>query len=862
MTFCFSGSSFSTWSPIWPGELVKRNSLRVLWWSSLLTLSSGRKLSLFGALPNGSFFETSWTSSSKVWSIRVWSWGYKADLHRWNLAAPHPNERKEGKTKTDWRKVKAGDLWRFSSTCPVAPSYDEINCWSHPKGHLPREHQDQATKLGRASGGRAHSIPARLPGVSTSQCSGQTSSPFTSASKSRSPFAGSKWAIQTGPRHQLQEGQVSPGRLFYLDCQGPNWWRHSRCWSPRGLGSSWWSTSFGGWSCPSASGTRRRGRAKKKEGKTQESRSGTNPVWKTPRSSTTGRSSSRWSGGRKKRCKDRSSSNLCSNPIQTPAWCAKGHCWHLLETQGWWIPCGPTALRSRRWIHLWCAGWMGSGPEHSQNHHSRWQPTDKWASWSFGSSGQVCHSPYPSWKRSWHWKMAISSQVPQRETSSSSDWKGWFIASVSCSSSHSKEALESSRIGAHPRTCQVHWPKLVAPWPLDWKTKWWASTYSSRDEMRQRASSASRLDWNWRCTSPNGWKEENPRKDRSECRSTLPRSEEGGWRRWGRWGWGEEEKGERSHLKWDGEADGRWGLRGSNSLWSSRCFARTSGRERKAWAPPDQDCQPEWRPKASRSSELESMFGTKQALACIDPAEAKRLIHEEGAECLPSKMVYTLKPSDTCPQGKMKARLVVCGNYSEEETPQDELFASGATAVALRLALAIAAQMGWKGRATDIKTAFLNAPLIPDQEEMSCRDQPTPKRALVKPPAILIQAGLVKPEEMWEALKAVYGYRKSPRLWGNHCDKTLLKMIIDYLEGFLALRPLVSEPNLWRVLYQQEGQPDILMGLMIVYVDDLLILSNDQVGDLLVNHIRSHWELSPPERIHAESGTPFLGTEL
>ena len=108
----------------------------------------------------------------------------------------------------------------------------------------------------------------------------------------------------------------------------------------------------------------------------------------------------------------------------------------------------------------------------------------------------------------------------------------------------------------------------------------------------------------------------------------------------------------------------------------------------------------------------------------------------------------------------------------------------------------------------------------------------------------------------------MYGYRKSPRLWGNHRDKTLLKMIIDYFEGFLVLRPLVSEPNLWRVLYQQEGQPDLLMGLMIVYVDDLLILSNDQVGDLLVKHIQSHWELSPPERIQAEPGTRFLGAEL
>ena len=113
-----------------------------------------------------------------------------------------------------------------------------------------------------------------------------------------------------------------------------------------------------------------------------------------------------------------------------------------------------------------------------------------------------------------------------------------------------------------------------------------------------------------------------------------------------------------------------------------------------------------WKPAIE--AELKAMFQTKSALTVIDPDEAKKLLRNEEAECLPSKMVYTLKPSDDHPQGKRKARLVVCGNFSEEHTDQSDLFAAGATAVALRTSLALASQHGWCGKTSDIRTAFLS----------------------------------------------------------------------------------------------------------------------------------------------------------
>ena len=269
-----------------------------------------------------------------------------------------------------------------------------------------------------------------------------------------------------------------------------------------------------------------------------------------------------------------------------------------------------------------------------------------------------------------------------------------------------------------------------------------------------------------------------------------------------------------------------------------------------------------WKPAIE--AELKAMFQTKEALTKIDPQEAKKLLQSEEAECLPSKMVYTLKPSDEHPQGKKKARLVVCGNFSEEPTEQSDLFASGATAVALRIALALASQYDWTGKVTCIRTAFLNAPLRPEASE-SGELEVIVKRALIRPPPLLVAMGLAGLDEWWEALKAVYGYRKSPRLWSDHRDHTMRKIKVKVRKGVVALQQMISEPNVWRLLYKEEGDrggEGTLVGMILVYVDDLLVLAQPDLVDPVLEEVKSIWDLSSPEEINGENGTRFLGSEL
>eukprot|EP00435_Cladocopium_sp_Y103_P029126 s549_g7.t1 len=238
--------------------------------------------------------------------------------------------------------------------------------------------------------------------------------------------------------------------------------------------------------------------------------------------------------------------------------------------------------------------------------------------------------------------------------------------------------------------------------------------------------------------------------------------------------------------------------------------------------------------------ELVSLFDTKGALRKIPEAEVKELLEEEKAELVPSKMVFTIKPDPTQKGGKRKARLVACGNYSEGENVQD-LFASGATAVALRAALAIASQFELEGYVMDVRTAFLNAPMMPSEAN---GHQPEPKRALLRAPALLVTAGLAQPNEYYEAIMAMYGFKQSPRLWSDYRDQELAKMEVETQGGILTLQQMVTEPNMWRLMLKSPGPlkdtlAEEFVGLMLVYVDDLLILSSNTIAKDLIRAVQT-----------------------
>ena len=262
-----------------------------------------------------------------------------------------------------------------------------------------------------------------------------------------------------------------------------------------------------------------------------------------------------------------------------------------------------------------------------------------------------------------------------------------------------------------------------------------------------------------------------------------------------------------------------------------------------------------WIPAAD--SEVGSLLEEKQALRPVTKEEVETMVKEayaqgRGVQFLPSKIVLTRKPGKN--GGKRKLRWVVCGNY-EEKSPQEQTFAGGCDATSFRLMVHVASSLDWEGGTVDVRTAFLNASMnIKEDEDLM----------LVKPPSFLVDRNYMKKEVYYEPLKAVYGFRRSPRLWGDLRDETLMEMEVNLDDGSpLKLLPLQSEPNLWRVILEENGEEEHppLKGLLMTYVDDIFVCGEKEVVQSVMKAIRKIWSTSEPDQV-GEEPIKFLGMDV
>ena len=166
----------------------------------------------------------------------------------------------------------------------------------------------------------------------------------------------------------------------------------------------------------------------------------------------------------------------------------------------------------------------------------------------------------------------------------------------------------------------------------------------------------------------------------------------------------------------------------------------------------------EWR--SALLSEYESLTVLTKA---IEPVDVRELQGDTTVEYAPGKLVATIK----APDGKKKARFVCCGNRVEPSLDQQgeqqdsqsnflnkgktvDTYAAGIDGAAIRMALRSAAARGWTAAGIDVKTAFLLAPR---------RGEGT---LIVRPPKILVQAGVIPSHEVWKVRQALYGLQTSP----------------------------------------------------------------------------------------------------
>ena len=247
--------------------------------------------------------------------------------------------------------------------------------------------------------------------------------------------------------------------------------------------------------------------------------------------------------------------------------------------------------------------------------------------------------------------------------------------------------------------------------------------------------------------------------------------------------------------------------------------------------------------------EIQSLFDSG-TLTKITQGEARVLERAGGLKIVPSKCVFTLKPPTKPGQKcRRKCRLVICGNYiaKDEAGDQMDLYASGTSTEALRLALTLAASHQWLAAIADVTAAFLLAEWPPNM----------PKYGLT-PPKVVRDSGH-EGGHIWVVQRPLYGLRESPVIWAEFRNAKLKKLRVMFRGRSLRLRPLVSEAEVWLLKDEATGE---LYGILVIYVDDLMYLADEGVIKELHKQVNGLWPTSDLEWIGPNKTARYLGVEI
>ena len=151
-----------------------------------------------------------------------------------------------------------------------------------------------------------------------------------------------------------------------------------------------------------------------------------------------------------------------------------------------------------------------------------------------------------------------------------------------------------------------------------------------------------------------------------------------------------------------------------------------------------------------------------------------------------------------------------------------------------------AALQEWGLAGTDIRVAFLNAPK---------RD--ATKLTAMEIPSIFRHLGLADAEDIWLIEKALYGLVSSPRDWCIHRDQVVPTLRWQRTaEGKMTEGRFVNskDEHLGRLIETEvDTGEEHWVGLMSVYVDDILVAAQNDVAQSAIGAIGEKWAISEVE---------------
>ncbi len=171
----------------------------------------------------------------------------------------------------------------------------------------------------------------------------------------------------------------------------------------------------------------------------------------------------------------------------------------------------------------------------------------------------------------------------------------------------------------------------------------------------------------------------------------------------------------------------------------------------------------------------------------------------KGVKALPSMAIATIKYDQFNRPKRAKYRIVVLGNHDYHTWSKTSTAAPVMSQLELRLLTALAISQKRCLKNCDIKQAFVQSSLPPDEHYF------------IKPPK---GCPLSAPGTYWRLLRSLYGLKRAPRLWFEKLSSHLKSM---------GLKQSPTSPCIFMGTLI-EGGPMIYVG---IYVDDIIYFSSD-----------------------------------